>query len=133
MPVIEINFAREILAIVRAFLLLGMRTQPIYRIILSRLYYAAHHVGRLMLRNVGLMPEQWRLNIHQRVLDELEGCYVNTGIMRRNAFRALGRLRRLRIQADYELNVPIRNQDISYALNLFTVYFNECCRILGVN
>jgi len=130
--VIEINFAREILAIVQAFLLLGMRTQPIYRIILSRLYYAAHHVGRLMLRNVGLTPEQWRLNIHQRVLDELEGCYVNTGIMRRNAFRALGRLRRLRTQADYELNIHIRNQDISYALNLFTIYFNECCRILGV-
>jgi len=130
--VIEINFAKDILAIVRAFLLLGMRTQPIYRIILSRLYYAAHHVGRLMLRNVGLTPEQWRLNIHQRVLDELEGCYVNTGIMRRNAFRALGRLRRLRTQADYELNIHIRNQDISYALNLFTIYFNECCRILGV-
>ncbi|MBM3236913.1 hypothetical protein FJZ31_11535 [Candidatus Poribacteria bacterium] len=67
---IEIDFAGEILNIVRAFLLLGMRTQPIYRIILSRLYYAAHHVGRLMLRNVGLAPEQWRANVHQQVLDE---------------------------------------------------------------
>ena len=128
---IEIDFAREILAIVRAFLLLGMRTQPMYRIILSRLYYAAHHVGRLMLRNVGLVPAQWRVNVHQRVLDELEGCYVNTGIMSRSAFRAIGRLRRLRTQSDYELNVPIQNQDISRALNLFTTYFDECCRILG--
>jgi len=89
--VIEINFARDILAIVRAFLLLGMRTQPIYRIILSRLYYAAHHVGRLLLRNVGLSPEQWRVNVHRRVLDELEQRFVNTGIMKRHALEALER------------------------------------------
>ena len=86
-----------------------------------------------MLKSVGLAPDGWRVNVHRRGLDELEGCYVNTGIMRQNAFRALGRLRRLRTQADYELNIHIRNQDISYALNLFTTYFNECCRILGVN
>ena len=100
---IEINFAREILAIARAFLLLGMRTQTIYRIILSRLYYAAHHVGRLMLRNVGLTPEQWRMDVHRRVLEELEEHFVNTGAMNRNALRVLRRLRRLRTVADYEL------------------------------
>lgn len=86
---IEINFAREILAIAQAFLLLGMRTQPIYRIILSRLYYAAHHVGRALLRNVGLTPEEWRVNVHRRVLDELEHRFVNTGTISRNALEAL--------------------------------------------
>ena len=130
--VIEINFAREILAIVRAFLLLGMRTQPIYRIILSRLYYAAHHIGRLLLRNIGLAPEQWRVNVHSRVLGELEHRFVNMGTMRRNAWEALRRLRRLRSQADYELATPIRNRDIAQAMNLFETYLDECCRILGV-
>jgi len=130
---IEINFAREILNVVRAFLLLEMRTQTIYRIILSRLYYAAHHVGRLMLRNIGLAPEQWRMNVHQRVLDELEERYVNTNIMSRNALDALRQLLRLRSIADYELNIRIRYRSISNALNLFETYFDECRRILGVN
>ncbi|MFQ6044344.1 MAG: hypothetical protein ACE5PV_26115, partial [Candidatus Poribacteria bacterium] len=122
---IEINFAREILAIVRAFLLLGMHTQPIYRIILSRLYYAAHHVGRALLRSVGLAPERWRVNVHRRVLDELEGRFVHMGTMRRNALEALEILRRLRSQADYELATPIRNEDITQAMNLFETYFDE--------
>ena len=84
---IEIDFAREILAMVRAFLLFGMRIQPIYRIILSRLYYAAHHVGRLMLRNVGLAPEQWRGDVHRRVINELERCFVDVGNMNPNALQ----------------------------------------------
>ncbi|MBM3239746.1 hypothetical protein FJZ31_25970 [Candidatus Poribacteria bacterium] len=129
---IEINFAREILAIVRAFLLLGMRTQPIYRIILSRLYYAAHHVGRSMLRNVGLTPEQWRGDIHRRIIDELESRYVHAGTMTPNALRALRRLRIYRLRADYELTAVIQDDDISKALRFFTSYFNECRRILGV-
>jgi len=128
--VIEINFAKEILAVVRAFLLLGMRTQLIYRIILSRLYYAAHHVGRLLLRNVGLAPEQWRVNVHHRVLNELKSRFVDMGTMRRNAWEALRILRRLRSQADYELDTHIRNGDITQAVNFFETYLDECCRIL---
>jgi uncharacterized protein (UPF0332 family) len=130
-PVIEINFARDILAIVQAFLLLGMRTQPIYRIIFSRLYYAAHHVGRALLRYAGLAPEQWRVDVHRRVLDELERRFVNTGIMRRNALENLERLRRRRVRADYNLNVQII--DVTKAISLFTTYFDECCLILGVS
>jgi uncharacterized protein (UPF0332 family) len=135
----EINFAREILAIVRAFLLLGMRTQPIlhfvrgqvYRIILSRLYYAAHHVGRALLKSVGLTPERWRVNVHRRVLDELEHRFVNTGAMRLYALEALENLRWLRSTADYDLNIPIREANITDAINFFEIYFNECCQILG--
>ncbi len=130
---IEIDFAREILTTARAFLMLEMRTQTIYRIILSRLYYAAHHVGRLMLRNVGFAPEQWRVNVHRRVLDELREYYVNTDAMNRNALRALRRLRRLRTIADYELSAHIRYRNINEALNHFETYFDECCRILGVS
>ena len=125
---IEINFAREILAIVQAFLLLGMRIQPIYRIILSRLYYAAHHVGRALLRHAGLTPEQWRVNVHRRVLDELERRFVNTGVMRLDAFENLEQLRRRRVRADYNLNVQIRDIDVAEAISLFTTYFDECCR-----
>jgi len=131
--VIEINFAREMLATVRAFLLLGMRTQPIYRIILSRLYYAAHHVGKALLKSVGLTPEQWRGNVHGRVINELECRFVDTGDMNPNALEALELLRRLRVRADYILNIRIRERNINQALNLFETYFNECCTILGVS
>ncbi len=129
---IEIDYAREILAMAQAFLQLGMRTQPIYRIILSRLYYAAHHVGRLLLRNAGLTPNQWRGDVHRRVLDELEQRFVDTGVLSRNALDALRQLRRLRVLADYDLNTQILDRNTTQALNLFTTYFDECCRILGV-
>ena len=130
---IEISFAREVLAIVRAFLALGIRTQPIYRIILSRLYYAAHHVGRALLRSVELAPEQWRVNVHGRVINELECRFVHTGNMNPNALEALVLLRRLRVRADYILNIRIRERNINQALNFFETYFNECCSILGVS
>ena len=112
-------------------------------LILSRLYYAAHHLGRLLLRNAGLTPEQWRGDVHRRVLRELEQHYIMPGILSANALDALDRLRRYRIRADYELAFRIRFRVLTEALNLFTMfasltddfvlrYFDECCRILGV-
>lgn len=129
---VEINFAREISTTVEAFLILGMRTQTIYRVILSRLYYAAHHVGRLLLRNVGIAPEQWRGDVHRRVINELERRLVNTGVMSRNAWEALCRLRISRIRADYEIAMEITDYDIAQALNLFTIYFENSQQVLGV-
>jgi uncharacterized protein (UPF0332 family) len=114
--VVEIDFAKEILAMVQAFILLGIRTQPIYRVILSRLYYAAHHVGRALLRNVGLAPEHWRVDVHQRVLNELEHRFVNTGAMSRNALEDLENLQRMRVRADYDLNAHIRQRNITRAV-----------------
>ena len=137
----ELDYARETLAVVQALpdsrdgfaqMQLGWRTQWLYRMILSRLYYAAHHLGRLLLSNVGLNPEQWRGDVHRRVLRELEGRYAIAGIMNANTLDALDRLRRYRIRADYELAFRIRFRALTDALNLFTIYFNECCRILGV-
>ena len=128
----ELDYARETLAVVQALMKLGWHMQWLYRMILSRLYYAAHHLGRLLLRNVGQHPEQWRGDVHRRVLRELEGCYVMTGIMSADALDALDRLRRYRIRADYELAFRIRFRALTEALNLFTMYFNDCWHILGV-
>lgn len=126
---IEIDFAKETLAVARAFLTLGMHTQCIYRIILSRLYYAAHHVGKALLRRVGLTPDRWRGSVHRRVLDELERRFVDTSNMNPSALEALELLRRLRVRADYVLNTRIRERNVNQALNLFEIYFNECCTI----
>ena len=126
----ELAFAQEALNAARAFLQLDLRTQWSYRTTLSRLYYVrfaqrllreppAHHLGRLLLQNVGLTPHLWsrdvhfvhqrlRLMVHRRVINELEHHYVFIGVMSYDALEALEHLLRYRIQADYELTRVIQ-------------------------
>jgi uncharacterized protein (UPF0332 family) len=125
----EIDFARDVLAMVQAFLTLGLESEQVRRVILARLYYAAHHVGRLLLRNAGLDPDQWRQDVHQQVLDELEHHFVDAHLMSRAVWRALRQLRFYRIQADYELTAPIRIRHVRQALDLFLTYFKACERL----
>lgn len=129
---IELDFAIETLANARAFLQLGMRSQWMYRILLARLYYAAHHLGRLLLRNEGLTPERWRGNVHRRVRRELQHRFVNTGRMNIQILNILERLQQRRIRADYELHFVIRDRYVDEAVELFANYLNACQRILGV-
>jgi uncharacterized protein (UPF0332 family) len=128
----ELVFATEALNAARSFLQLDLRTQWSYRTTLSRLYYAAHHLGRLLLRNAGLTPHLWRRDVHDRVIKELHRHYVLTGMMSRGTLHALRRLHGYRIQADYDLTIAIQPTQVSAAINLFMRYSNECYRILGV-
>ena len=127
---IELRFAEEALEAVRAFLQLGTHNQFIYRTSLSGIYYAAHHLGRLLLTTIGLMPDQWRRNVHRRVLDELERHFVNPGTMSSDALQMLTQLRAYRVHADYELDIPISEQDVRNAVNLLEAYIHECHQIL---
>ncbi|MFQ6043484.1 MAG: hypothetical protein ACE5PV_21730 [Candidatus Poribacteria bacterium] len=129
---IELHFAEEALRVVQAFLQLGMQTQFICRTSLSRIYYAAHHLGRLLLTTIGLTPSRWRRDVHRRVIDELERRFVTQGTMSANAWQTLSQLRTYRIQADYELTLHVREQDVRDAVIRLTEYLNECRRILGV-
>jgi uncharacterized protein (UPF0332 family) len=99
----------------------------------GRLYYAAHHLGRRLLIEAGLQPEQWRANVHQRVLNELHQQYVATGRMTVEAWTALDQLRNLRRTADYELGTRVRLRHVNRAVSLFTPFSDECYQILGVN
>jgi len=128
----ELTFAAEALNAARAFLQLNLRTQWSYRTTLSRLYYAAHHLGRLLLRNTGLTPHLWRRHVHRRVINELENNYVLTGIMSYDALEALEHLLRYRVQADYELNRVIHPTQVTATMNRFDIFSSECYRILGV-
>ncbi len=128
----EMYFARETSSVVQALLQIGLRTQWMYRMMLSRLYYAAHHLGRLLLRNIGIDAHQWRSGVHHRVIRELKQHYVASGAMNNNALDALERLRIYRVWADYNMARRIRERHVTSALNLFTAYFDECSRILGV-
>ena len=92
----EVEFARETLTFTQMFLHMGVTNRWLYRILVGRLYYAAHHLARRMLIELGLQPEQWRANVHQRVLQEVHQHYVTTGLMTADAWRALSRSRSMR-------------------------------------
>jgi len=128
----ELDYARETLAVIESLLRLGLRTPWFRRMVLSRLYYAAHHLARRLLRNAGLRPERWHQDVHRRVLWELERRFVNPGVMSANALHALWRLRRLRTRADYEITIVITDRDVDEAVAHFTVFLNEGSHILGV-
>ena len=76
------------------------------------------------------MPDQWCRNVHRRVLDELERHFVNPGTMSSDALQMLTQLRAYRVHADYELDIPISEQDVRNAVNLLEAYIHECHQIL---
>ena len=129
----EVEFAREALRFAQMFLHMGVTNTWLYRMLVGRLYYAAHHLGRRLLIEIGLQPEQWRVNVHQRVLNELNQRYVVTGRMTLEAWRALNGLRNLRRRADYELGKPIRLRHVNRTMALFARFADECYQILGVS
>ncbi|MBM3236927.1 hypothetical protein FJZ31_11605 [Candidatus Poribacteria bacterium] len=129
----EVEFARETLRFAQMFLHMGVTHTWLYRILMGRLYYATHHLGRRLLIEIGLQPEQWRANVHQRVLDELYHQFVATRRMSLDAWTALEELRGLRRRADYELATPVRLKNVNRAVSLFTLFAEECYQILGVN
>ena len=129
----EVDFARETLRFAQMFLHMGVTNVWLYRMLLGRLYYAAHHLGRRLLTEVGLQPDQWRANVHQQVLNELRQQYVATGRMTVDVWTALDQLRSLRRIADYELATPVRLRDVNRSVSLFTRFTEECYHILGVS
>lgn len=129
----EVEFARETFRFAQMFTHMGVTNTWLYRMLLGRLYYAAHHLGRQLLIEVGLQPDQWRANVHQRVLNELHQQYVATGRMTVEAWTALDQLRGLCQTADYELATRVRLRHVNRAVSLFTQFAEECYQILGVS
>ncbi len=129
----EVEFARQTLTFVQFLLLMGVTHEWFHRALVNRLYYAGHHLGRRLLIEAGLQPEQWRQNVHRRVLEELERHYVATGRMSRDALDALSELRILRGAADYDLSRQIRLRDLRRALALLNQFAEECFHVLGVS
>jgi len=127
----ELEFARQTLLFVQALLDMEVGHPWFYRMMLGRLYYAAHHLGRLLLQQEGLQPDQWRMNIHQRVIEELRQHFVVSGRVSNEVLRALAELRRLRRIADYDLSTRVRRRMVTHALGLYNTFLLECQRILG--
>lgn len=128
----EIEFARDTLEYVKLFMRMGVTDSWLYRMLIGRMYYAAHHLGRRLLIEIGLQPNQWRDNVHQRVIEELNANYAFGGKMGRESVSALGRLRGMRRTADYDLTIPVRRRDVNHALSLLTQITTEFERVVEV-
>lgn len=129
----EIELARETTTFAEAFVHMGVTNPWFYRMLIGRLYYAAHHLGQRLLVEAGLQPEQWRANVHQRVIRELDQHYVRPGRMAPDDLRSLARLRDRRVIADYDLSRRLRLHDVNHALADSTSFAEASYRMLGVN
>ncbi|MBM3237204.1 hypothetical protein FJZ31_13005 [Candidatus Poribacteria bacterium] len=89
----ELDFVEEIIARMNNLYGLAGSHEVIRRTIISRIYYSAHHLRHYPLRRVGLHPETWRRNIHQRVIDEIGQRFVATNLMNSEIFLFLEDMR----------------------------------------
>ena len=128
----ELSFAEETIGRMKDLYGLAGNHEVIRRTIISRIYYSAHHLSRYLLRRVGLRPETWRRNVHQRVIDEIQRRFVATNMMNAQMIPLLRDMRRNRVNADYQLRTTISEGDVEYMFDMFDVYLNECRRLLGV-
>lgn len=125
------EFAEAVWRLIEAIFEFGLPSELMRRMMVSRLYYAAYHVASLLLKSIRLTPPTDR-SVHQWALDELQQRYVNTGQMSQATRNALLELRRLRNQADYRLDLRVRERDVRLAMRLFRTLFDECHRLLEV-
>ena len=128
----ELNFAEETADRMKDLYGLAGNHEVIRRTIISRIYYSAHHLSRYLLMRLGLRPETWRMNIHQRVIDEIRRQFVVTNLMNPQIFLFLRDMRRYRVNADYELHTTISESDVENMFDRFDAYLNECKQVLEV-
>ena len=128
----ELDFAEETVARMRELYGLAGSHEVIRRTIVSRIYYSAHHLSRYLLSCVGLRPETWQVNLHQRVIDEMEIQFVTTNLMDREIFSFLEDMRRNRVKTDYQLHLTTSKGNVENMFETFDDYLNECKRLLEV-
>lgn len=128
----EFSFAEETTNRMKDLYGLAGNHEVIRRTIISRIYYSAHHLGRHLLRRVGLRPETWRRNVHQRVIDEIHRQFVTENLMNVQIVPFLEIMRRHRVNADYQLHLTISEGDVEEMFDIFDAYLNEYRRLLEV-
>ncbi len=127
----ELNFVQETAARMKELYGLAGNHEVIRRTIISRIYYSAHHLSRYLLMRLGLRPETWRMNIHQRVIDEIRRQFVMTNLMNPQIATFLEDMRRYRVRSDYQLHLTISEGNVENMFEWFDAYLNECRQVLG--
>jgi hypothetical protein len=100
----ELEFAEGVWLVALEMNKLTERKEIVNRFIVSKLYYGAHHIGRLLLKKRGETPDTWIGEVHLRVIKELRSKYVDPGLL---SVVSLSYLRELRMKRHtYQLNGP---------------------------
>ncbi|MBM3236190.1 hypothetical protein FJZ31_07805 [Candidatus Poribacteria bacterium] len=109
-----------------------MDKDVVNRTIVSRLYYAAHHSAKFLLKLRGYDTDSWRIDVHQRVITEIENEFVNTGLMSWTTLTWLTTLKVKRQKADYALGIMFHEPEVDKVFRLCAQFIAECKRIQGV-
>ena len=126
----ELEFAEQVLLVAEHLRILPGNREIINRFIVSKLYYAAHHLGRLLLKKRGENPDAWSGEVHRRVIDELLAKFVTTRILTSETVRHLDILRAKRVKADYFLNRRFQREEIDKIFRLYREFLDEVRNIL---
>ena len=121
----ELEFAEGVLATAEEIRKLPLNQEIVSRFIVSKLYYGAHHLGRLLLKKQGEYPDLWLSNVHIRTLRDLKAKFVDTGLLSLRAHTALRTLRFKRIKADYFLTKPFQMEEIDKVFRIYREFLNE--------
>ena len=105
-----------------AKLLAGSR---FYNDAMSRAYYAVLHYVRSLLLTEEIIPQS-----HHGAFVHFAKSFVKTGIMSAEFNRILGRLQKLREEADYMTGVAFGNEEVSFVLENVCAFQSQTHLIL---
>jgi uncharacterized protein (UPF0332 family) len=128
----EFDFAENTIELCKELRKITIDKDVVNRTIVSRLYYAAHHSARFLLKLRGYDTDSWRINVHQGVINEVESEFVNTGLMSWKTLTWLTTLKIKRQKADYALGMILQESEVDKVFRLCTRFITECKRIQGV-
>lgn len=128
----EFDFADRSIEIAREIRKMAIDKDVGNRIIVSRLYYAAHHAARYLLKLRGHAPDSWIIGVHRRVIAEIDSEFVTTGLMTRRMLSHLTIMKYKRIKADYNLAIRLQEQEVDKVFQLCDQFIQECKRLEGV-
>jgi len=128
----ELDFAEKTIEIAREIRKISLDKDVINRAIVSRLYYAAHHAAKLLLKLRGYDPDSWIIETHQKVINEIEKEFVNSGMMMHKTLSYLSVMKSKRAKADYNLRIRLQEQEVDRVFRLCEHFIRECKQLQGV-
>lgn len=126
----ELEFAEGVLSVAEEIDTLTEHKEIISRFIVSKLYYGAHHLGRLLLKKQGETPDTWIGEVHLRVIKELRRKYVDTGLLSGASLSYLRELRLKRTKSDYFLNRRFQPEEMEKIFRIYRAFLDEVKALL---
>lgn len=128
----EFDFAEKTIELCKEIRKIAIDKDVVNRTIVSRLYYAAHHSARFLLKLRGYDTDSWRIGVHQRALKAFESNFVSIGLMSKKTISMLATMKQKRQKADYNLGIALQESEVDKMFRLCSQFLAECDRLKGV-